>query len=336
MYHFKKKSRPQRSSVYDVYWQFTAKRHAVFTKRLSNATGPWTNDPVLKENRFTNVFRAADRVSQYLINLQYQGESNRDVFFKTLLFKFFNKIETYCGLERELDHISAAAFNLGAYDDVLTRRLVSGNPIYSAAYIMPSAGRAFGYKFKHTNHLALLLKMLDDRLDEKISTAKSLEQVYQLLLGYPSLGSFLAFQYTIDLNYSEVTNFSEMDFVIAGPGAKNGIRKCFSSPGDFTDEDIIRLMADEQAEHCERLGLAIPDLFGRKLQLIDCQNLFCEVDKYLRATHPELNGASGRSRIKQKYKVSKGMQQFFFPPKWQINHNLNEVCQQPVTEGIFS
>ena len=38
------------------------------------------------------------------------------------------------------------------------------------------------------------------------------------------------------------------------------------------------------------------------MQLIDCQNLFCEVDKYARHAHPEVRGISGRTRIKQSYR----------------------------------
>ena len=37
----------------------------------------------------------------------------------------------------------------------------------------------------------------------------------------------------------------------------------------------------------------------RSLQLIDFQNLFCEIGKYARVAHPEFAGASGRTRIKQ-------------------------------------
>jgi hypothetical protein len=336
MYHFNKKVKPQKSAVYDVYWQFAARRLAVFTNRIYNPNAPWTDDPVLQKNKFTNVFRASDRVSQYLIDLQYKGDNNRDVFFKTMLFKLFNKIETYAYLERELGSISASSFDFQKYNDLLSMRMASGRPIYSAAYIMPSAGQAFGHKLKHTNHLALLQKMLDDRLDEKIYLAESLEQVYKLLLSYPSLGSFLAFQYSIYLNYSEIINFSEMDFVVAGPGAKNGIRKCFNSLCDYSHEDIIKLMVEEQEVQCTRLNLPLPQLFGRALQLIDCQNLFCEVDKYLRATHPELSEASGRTRIKQKYTVSKGPQSFFFPPKWNINNNVREICRYQANVGIFS
>ncbi|MEO6548188.1 MAG: nucleotide kinase domain-containing protein [Ferruginibacter sp.] len=334
--HFTKLTKPKKSSVYDIYWQFAAKRFDIFVKRLTDIYGPWTNDPVIAGNRFTNVFRASDRVSQYLIKLQYEHETNsQEVFFRTMLFKLFNKIETYEILLKRLGTVSYNDFSFSGFDNILTHELAKGNTIYSGAYIMPSAGSAFGYKFKHSNHLALLSKMMDNKLYEKIQESTSLENVFQLLLGYPSLGNFLAFQYTIDLNYSGLINFSEMDFVVAGPGAKNGIAKCFWSLGDYSFEDVIKMMADDQEKECERLGLEQPNLWGRALQLIDCQNLFCEVDKYLRVTNPEVGGSSGRKRIKQKFTKSKGPISLFFPPKWSINEKIDIICQQTTIGGIF-
>lgn len=94
-----------------------------------------------------------------------------------------------------------------------------------------------------------------------------------MLLSYPSLGRFLAFQYAIDINYSELCDFSEMDFVVAGPGARSGIAKLFSDTNGHSDEYIIRLMAENQESEFERLGLKFLYLGNRKLQLIDCQNL---------------------------------------------------------------
>ncbi len=321
--HYIKLNKPRKSVLYDTYWQFTSKRFDVFSKRLTDSIGPWTKDPVIAHNRFTNVFRASDRVSQYLIKLQYEEQDLEEIFFKTMLFKIFNKIETYQYLERELGEIRYKSFSFEKYNRLLITRLSKHNTIYSAAYIMPSVGNVFGYKFKHSNHLALLSKMMADKLYRFVAECKTLKEVFHLLLAYPSFGNFLAFQYTIDLNYSNLINFSEMDFVIAGPGAKNGILKCFSSMGDYSLEDIIKMMAENQEAECERLGLTLPTLWGRKLQLIDCQNLFCEVDKYLRATNPDIKGISGRKRIKQKFVRPKGPLTFFFPPKWNLNNQIN-------------
>lgn len=335
--HFVKRSKPKKSKVFYRYWEFAVKRQEVFLKRLISPNGPWTSDPIISEHRFTNIFRATDRVSQYLISLQYENNKNiEEVFFKTILFKIFNKIETYHYLLKELGEVSYSTFSLKKYDELLTMRMAEKHSIYSAAYIMPSAGNVFGYKYKHTNHLALMAKMMKDKAYLKASECKSLEELYLLLLTYPSLGSFLAFQYAIDLNYSNLTNFSEMDFVVAGPGAKNGILKCFDSLGGYSFEEIIKMVAENQEEDCEELGLPLPTLLGRRLQLIDCQNLFCEVDKYLRVANPEIIAGSGRTRIKQKFRKANGpLPPPFFPPKWGINSKIETVWQARVTADMF-
>jgi hypothetical protein len=137
------------------------------------------------------------------------------------------------------------------------------------------------------------------------------------------IGDFLAYQYATDINYSNMTNFSEMSFVVPGPGARDGIRKCFSDFGGLSEIDLIKLVADRQDKEFERLGLIFQDLWGRKLQLIDCQNLFCEVDKYARIAHPEIVGITGRNRIKQKFKVTPRRIPFYYPPKWKINDKIS-------------
>ena len=78
-------------------------------------------------------------------------------------------------------------------------------------------------------------------------------------------------------------------------------------------------MADRQEKEFNRLELNFHTLWGRRLQLIDCQNLFCEVGKYARVFHPEVVGPSGRTRIKQKFKPGGPIPRPWFPPKWNIN-----------------
>jgi hypothetical protein len=336
--HYNKLAKPKKSAVYDIYWHFAVKRQQVFQKRAYGDLSPWTTDSILQRYKFTNVFRASDRVSQYLIRIQYEHhkETIENLFFKTLLFKLFNRIETYIYLQKSVGEITYEQFDFVLFDRLLTHRMSEGQRLYSAAYIMPSPGNVFRFKYKHSNHLALLQRLMQEGVPQRITECKSLEEIYQLLLSYPSLGSFLAFQYTIDVNYSTLTNFSEMEFVVAGPGAKSGIQKCFQSTGEFSNEDIIKWMCDLQGEECERLGVQTPTLFGRPLQLIDCQNLFCEVDKYLRVSNPALNEASGKTRIKQTYQDIRGPIQYFFPPKWDINQNVETIWRAKANENMFS
>ena len=64
--------------------------------------------------------------------------------------------------------------------------------------------------------------------------------------------------------------------MVPGPGALSGITKCFSDLGQLSEQETIRLMGEIQDDEFERLGLDFPQLRGRRLQLIDLHNLFCE------------------------------------------------------------
>jgi thymidylate kinase len=310
--------------VYDTYWRFAAERQEIFFRRWRRQPPPWTSDPIFTDFKFTNAYRASDRVSQFLIkHVIYQGDqSEEEVFFRTILFKLFNKIETWQLLERSVGTISYREYDFRAYDAVLSKTINNGETIYSAAYIMPSGSKAFGTTRKHRSHLKLLEQMMDDEVALRIANSKNMLDGFTLLRSYPMIGDFLAYQYVTDLNYSTLTNFSEMQFVIPGPGAKGGISKCFESFGGLTEADLIRVVTERQEAEFERLEIDFKSLWGRPLQLIDCQNLFCEVDKYSRVHHPEVAGNSLRTRIKQKFRASAAPMDYWYPPKWGINEKI--------------
>jgi hypothetical protein len=309
----------------------------VFFQRLLGSRQPWTADPILNTFKFTNAYRASDRVSQYLIRrVIYRSDlpaEESEIVFRTLLFKLFNKIETWILLEKEIGPITFADYDFQRYDTVLTAAMASGKRIYSAAYIMPPGGSAFGHSAKHRNHLKLLERMMADELPKRLANTRSMQRGFELLRSYPTVGDFLAYQFVTDINYGPVTDFSEMDFVIPGPGARDGLRKCFADPGGLNEPELIRMMADMQEREFERLGVEFSSLWGRRLQLIDCQNLFCEVDKYARVAHPEIAGRTGRTRIKQRFGATSDPIQFWYPPKWGLNERIaagvlpNEVYQ---------
>jgi hypothetical protein len=325
------------TAVFDAYWKFAAERLAMYTRRLSDPEGPWTDDPILQHFRFTNTYRACDRVTQYLLKeVQYRNdrpESGDEVFFRTLLFKIFNKVETWELLENHMGPLRWATIDLDEMDRILSEAVSRGVRIYSGAYIMPPPD--LGRIRKHSNHLVLLSKMMSDGLPRLLSRARSLRAAYELILEYPGLGPFLAFQYAIDLNYSTLLDFEEQDFVVAGPGAIDGISKCFRGPIQYSAEVVIHRVTDSQEEHFARLDIDFDGLLGRRLMPIDCQNLFCEVSKYSRVAFPDVAGSSGRTRIKQGFTQGRDpLPEPFFPPKWNLSGPLRRGdCQTEMRRG---
>ena len=323
------------SKVYESYWRFAAERQAVFFRRFRGQRPPWTEDPVLAIYKFTNAYRASDRVSQYLIrHVIYRDDlptSPNEVFFRILLFKLFNRIDTWKFLEREIGPITFEDYRFATYDAVLTRARQTGRRVYSAAYIMPPGTRVFGRPAKHQNHLLLLERMMADQVADRLTQARTMQGAFEQLRAYPTVGDFLAYQFITDINYSELTDFNEMDFVVPGPGARNGLRKCFVDTGGLNEPELIRLVADLQEKEFDRLDLEFQSLWGRPLQLIDCQNLFCEVDKYARVAHPEIVGRTARTRIKQKFVPLSEPIDLFYPPKWALNEKIRACTPEAPT-----
>lgn len=308
---------PESSEVFESYWHFAVERQRIYFRRLAGDIAV-TSDPIIAQYRFTNAYRAADRVSQYLIAsvIPASYENEADVFFRTLLFKMFNKIETWHLIVAEVGEPHWRETSLTDVSRVLMRAREAGHAIYSGAYIMPSP--SCGAVSKAENHLRLLDSLMRLEINKRWLGCKSLKSVYEMLLDVPSLGSFLAFQYAIDLGYSDVVPTDESSFVVAGPGARSGIAKCFPLSKMRAEEIIMRVTEEQEAQFYIR-GLEFPKLWGRRLQPIDCQNLFCEVDKYARARHPYHVG-SGRTRIKQSYRPSGApLPAPTFPSSWGLD-----------------
>jgi len=310
------------------YWYLAAERQAMFMRRANGVSGPATTDPILGSFRFTNAYRASDRVSQYMLQrVIYNAEHDElDTTLRVLLFKIFNRIETWEHLLATVGEPTVATFDPVRYASALDSRFDADERLYSAAYIMPSPNH--GHRRKHANHLALLEHLLVNGTLAELTRASSLQGLFQRLVEVPSFGSFLAFQYAIDLNYGPHLDFDEMEFVVAGPGALRGISKCFVDTGALEPGALIRAVAEAAPRFQDSSGTTFSNLWGRPLQLIDCQNLFCEVDKYSRVAHPTL-GHGGPTRIKQNYRPDPQPLTLGYPPKW----GLPWSAANPVVAG---
>jgi hypothetical protein len=309
------------------------KRMNIFWARYNNEKYPWTDDPILLRHKFTNVYRSCDRVSQYLIkNVIYRHDtqclSEEDILFRILIFKIFNKIETWEYLESKIGIISLRNFVATHISQLLSDRIVS-KAIFSSAYLMTGSHSDYiQYRSKHERWLQMVnQKFIREKLFKNIINSKSMGQVFEILSSCPFIGNFLAYQYAIDFNYSEFINFDENSFVKAGIGAIRGIKKCFEDSGGYSDEDLIRYTHDNIDKYREQYGcFDFKNLFGREPSLIDLQNCFCETDKYLRVKMPELK--VDNVRIKQIYRRNNESINYFFPPKWRINDKIKNKCIQ--------
>jgi hypothetical protein len=321
-------------SVFDTYWHIAGERQAIFLRRISGQSAPWTQDAILAQHKFCSTFRAADRESQYLIRQLYAepAASKADLVFRAVAMRIFSKGTTWDLLTALLGHqpriadVQDGSF-AKALDEAAERLERLEQPMYTAAFMVAHPESYTTDRVKHHGHAALFEdQFVTKGLADRVVAAASLADVYGILHEVPYIGDFTAYQMAIDVNYSSAVNFSENDFTKPGPGAVRGLQKVFLGfeslkPDDPRATQTIMWMVENQDAEFERLGIDFRGLYGRKLHAIDCQGLFCETDKYSRVAFPEL--ASNRIKIKAEFKPTVApMAPLFFPPKWGINDAL--------------
>jgi alpha-glutamyl/putrescinyl thymine pyrophosphorylase clade 1 len=318
------------------FWCFIQERFLIFLARLAGKAAPWTENSILGEYKFTNTFRVLDRESQTCVKIA--NSSNRssaeEAFFRVLLFKIFNLTSTWDLLCDELgEEPLLSTWNPNRYGEILTRAQKRGQKIFSRAFILwadQREGSIRGPGSKTRMWLSKLDQMLRDNVPGSIVAANTIEHAVKVLSGYDGIEDFTAQQYATDFSYTRWFQPTDSEtFILPGPGSIDGIAKCFGRT--FTKEAcsiIIQLMRISGTELSQiAIGKEPPTLrsFGidRPMDLIDYQSAFCEVDKYSRVAHRELNYLSKQKRykIKTPYLVNPGEVRLLpkpvFPNWWQ-------------------
>lgn len=318
------------SSIEGILAYWIRERMDIFWARVAGDSPPYSTNPIFQQYRFTSVYRASDRVTQYLIrNVQYNADwSPEDLIFRTILFKHFNTCHTWDGLKIGLgEEPSLSNFSFDRYCQALDYVAETYSTVYNNAYM--TAWVRDSYKQKHYGYLKLFEDVFRDGIISRLLDCKSLPELYATVLTMPYIGDFLAYQYTVDLNYSPIWKFDENDLAMATVGSKRGIEKLLGrKPGSYGD--IIRFYVEYQENLLDTYGLydGWVNLFGRRLHNIDVQNCFCELDKFCREAVPDLKtGNAAGKRIKTKFRRTSQPYRLMFPDWWAISryNDLYEV-----------
>jgi hypothetical protein len=275
--------------VIDLFWKFA-------NARLSLLKEGSTDDPILQKHRFTNCYRACDRVSQYLIRHVIQSEELFDaesILLRVLLFRIFNRIDTWEYLEKEFSRLDMSiewrTWSSSAVEWLLRKRVSAGYPVFTGVYRITSKD-CYDRGTKYGNYVGCIDEIM--LRSHGIIATTSLRAVFEQLLDVPLIGPFLSMQLCTDLGYAGYP-WSENDFIYPGPGCRRGVSKTFGVA--FGDVEAIMSKVAEVTEAAPKHfpGLELPATTKsaskvHSLSLMDVQNLFCEFDKYLRISHPDV------------------------------------------------
>lgn len=290
------------------FFKYARARHAIHVKRVAGEPKPWTRDPILRQYKFTNVFRELDATTQWFrIHARHEMRNLPEVLLATVVFRMLNRIEVgeavFCQLigppfecPQLLGHgsrsLTRTAFELFAHDGdprhlrrAIKNALPRG-PYVTGAYIITSPP---GLP-KLDGVLQVLSGFYDlsgwRRKAEELLQGKlqRMEPTWRWLSDQPYLGSFHSYEIVCDLRYTDLLRRApdRMTWANPGPGARRGLNRVLGldkRDRSLRREDLIEGMRALLAlsRHDDRW----PQLWPR-WEMREVEHTLCEFDKYER------------------------------------------------------
>ena len=280
----------------ELFTHYINEREAVRKAKETLMPFPWTDDPIIRDYRFTNVRRTDDTVSKwYIENIATNNDlSLYDKIANAILFRCWNKPETSVMFQQPItDWSDDNLYEIEILANVKIGRAGDNYRQYGSAYFqsgLKGAWKKEGYSA--TRMLDLMKSVVEDCVIEKILYNNNPMFVFETINAINGIGSFLAYQMWVDLTYIPEYDLNEDDFTVAGPGCRLGIDMLVEDRDGMTHEEVIFHIRDNQ--HALDLDIDF------QLTVMDIENIFCEYSKYtkrylgqsnrMRNYKPNLNG----------------------------------------------
>lgn len=302
------------------FFAFARERHSIYLKRQDNHSWPWTDDPILQQYKFTNVFREFDRTTEWFRqNVRDILRNQPEALLATVLFRWFNRTETGEVIFNQPNLFSNETpwetFLRTGETTVMRHALRSAfprGPYVTGAYMIRSPTgmekldgllqtcRQFYWDSKWHAKANKMLMLRD-------TDPMSIETFTRWLQAFPNMGPFLAYEVACDLHYTALLDRAPdiMTWANLGPGAKRGVNRINVSrnltprkPKDvwggrrMPAEGYLRVMRD-LLEISQDPGYW--PTHWRAWDMRTVEHTLCEFDKYCRAS-------GGEGKPKQLYR----------------------------------
>lgn len=280
-------------------------RYAVHIRKdVQGLPAPWTDNPIIREYRFTNVRREHDKETRWVIeNICNREMSLTNKWMNLILFRMINKSET-CRNFMPINFESVDWVKIVDYVENVPEDYVMFTNAFKTSGVKGAAAKTLGHisafkdREKGVPPLISVIQYCKKLYDEgellaRIRNANTAQEFFEALSGVYGIGYFLAYQIFVDYTYCPESPWSENEFVVAGPGARRGLDLVFADKDGMTYEECLFWLRDNWLTICKWLNLPwnpdeiFTDLFpeDRHMNVMSLQNCHCEISKYIRAVN---------------------------------------------------
>lgn len=267
-------------------YTYMREREAIRRRRAAEDPPPWTEDPILRTWKFTNVKRDYDRTTRGLVSefYEYAKGAKRprlEILFNCAVFRYFGTLE----FARDVKWNVPAEQSLDFIKFRARTRMAAGQRVYTAAYLQ----RAEGGPKEITicdEYVGGILRHAR-RLVSVGSTWKELVVRLQEVRGF---GPFMAKEVALDAILAGFWPEGPVDrdtWTPIGPGARRGAARLVGS-GQVNERGkyVSGSLKDDFILDIFRKTLDLAPCYWPKdyptLNLHDIQWNLCEFDKYER------------------------------------------------------
>lgn len=287
--------------AFGAFWYWINERHRIYTKRQPpiEEPWPWTDDQILREYRFCNVFRELDTVTMAFKEMFAPYADSPNLWFWYCLARQINWPETVAEI---FEALGFDEWDPNIAYDVMRARQTRGEKLYTGAYMLRGDIQREGEdnnKPRYTCFRVLdpVWKGFQD-IGADPDTAcghpisSTIQSCVQWLESFSGWGGFLAYEVATDLRHTRYLSAAPdiMTWANPGPGAIRGLNRVF---GRKLTQALSRDKALIEMRYLLRLSNSFTEPHVPAMEMRDIEHSLCEVDKYLRVKNGE-----GRPRAK--------------------------------------
>lgn len=282
------------------YFQFIGERHAIYLRRMRGDKWPWTDDPILNEYKFTNIFRELDTGTIYCREaIREPYADHPELFFNIAAYRLFNYTESH----KDMGFIDKK-YNAKKVMEIMYSRREAGLRVFTGAHM--TTGSLGGDKINQVFGLCLTT-LWENRRELEPQPGDTLEMAFNRLNKHcPGYGPFISYEVISDLRWTrylcEATDINT--WANPGPGCKRGINRMLGyrvrnrRDGNPSAEERHKYPKsnDEYLFYMKKLLAKVNvsvQRFVPNLEMRDIEHSLCEFDKYERTRLGE-----GRPRSK--------------------------------------
>jgi len=266
------------------FYKWIYKRHKIYRLKSKGKPWPWTQDLILQEYKFTNVYRKLDRTSQWMIRYIIESDDYprlQDKVWGCLISRINNNLETfdYCGVPLRKE------FKPKKFQRKMEEYKAKGNRVFTNAHITCQSNLK---RTRIENYIEIVSRLKTGWKEiwksiKGFAKEEDWEGCFKFIKTLYGFGGFTSYEVCIDMVYAEVFPDSVRDtFANPGPGCEFGIETIYPNRKYISYNDAMRRLTDRQNKYFKKFGLKHK---GPKLTIQDIEFALCEWGKYWKIKH---------------------------------------------------